>query len=184
MVAEVTEEISKKEARAQAITAAFDKLYAIYPRHEARTKAATAWRNLTNKERAECEQMLPAWLGAREGKERQFIPILTTFIHGRRWRDEAPPNDPAKPKKPPIIIRAEDRRSYEEQIRRAADSEAADARTKARIDAGVCFVWEHEQATMCEKCWEMVPALRERWQTRANCRAHMKPKKYEAKNAD
>jgi hypothetical protein len=59
-----------------------------YPRKDARQDAERAWGKLTEAERLECVKETPAWLQAKAGTERRFLPLPATYLNGRRWQDE------------------------------------------------------------------------------------------------
>jgi len=66
----------------------FEDFYHCYPKHEARQDAGKAWAKLSQEERIECLERTPAWVKARAGTERRFLPKPATFLNGKRWRDE------------------------------------------------------------------------------------------------
>ncbi len=77
-----------KTKTSRAPRAEFDAWYKPYPRHEDEEGAFKVWCRLTDVERVECLAMSPAWNQAKVGTERKYIPMPTTYLNGRRWRDE------------------------------------------------------------------------------------------------
>lgn len=67
----------------------FEIFWAFYPRHEDRKKAQIAWKHITKAERELAigvAQIMGALHEAGQ-KEKQYIPMPTTFLHGKRWED-------------------------------------------------------------------------------------------------
>ena len=67
--------------------ALFSVFYDQYPRHEARTNAEKAWKKLSQAERIECLDKTPAWVKAKVGTERRYLPLPATYLNAGRWRD-------------------------------------------------------------------------------------------------
>lgn len=67
----------------------FDVFWSYYPRHEAKEKSKVAWKRVTKAERllAIGVAEIMGALYANGVKEKQYIPMPTTFIHGKRWED-------------------------------------------------------------------------------------------------
>jgi uncharacterized protein YdaU (DUF1376 family) len=63
----------------------FDIFWKAYPKKANKKKAETAWNNLTNEKRASALKDCQIRFA---DKEKQFIPLPTTYIHGERWNDE------------------------------------------------------------------------------------------------
>jgi len=68
----------------------FNTWYKKYPRRVERKSAATAWKNLARAEQLECLDQTPRWIRYHEQQQTstEFIPHPTTYLHGKRWRDE------------------------------------------------------------------------------------------------
>lgn len=64
---------------------AFCDFWVLYPRKTDKTKAEKAWRNLTKTEQRAA--LADVGNGRFAGKEKQYIPYPTTYLHGKRWED-------------------------------------------------------------------------------------------------
>lgn len=70
----------------------FDRFWAAYPRKEDKAKASKAWNKLAPNEGLVLRILAAlAWQCPRWAKdENKFVPLPTTYLHGRRWEDEKP----------------------------------------------------------------------------------------------
>lgn len=66
----------------------FTVFYDAYPRREAKAAALKAWRAL--KPDDELQDRIILDVERFVGRERQFIPLPSTYLRGRRWEDERP----------------------------------------------------------------------------------------------
>lgn len=72
----------------------FDEFWAQYPRKDAKKKAESAWKRIPKTEHEAIFSALKrhistVWKNALERKEKQFIPLPTSWLNGERWKDEA-----------------------------------------------------------------------------------------------
>ena len=78
----------------------FDEFWSVYPRRDAKKRAASAWRNLTVKNQRAAMAALPRHVAfwAADGRTRKTTPLPTTWINGERWNDEIEPatDDPSE----------------------------------------------------------------------------------------
>ncbi len=80
----------------QAINAAFEQVYAAYPRKEAREAARSAWHQLWRNGSLPAPDRLLAALDAFRASPHwsrehgRFVPYLVNWLRGQRWLDEAP----------------------------------------------------------------------------------------------
>lgn len=87
---------SGKKASFQAINAAFEQVYAAYPRKEAREAARSAWHQLWRSGSLPALDRLLAALDAFRASPHwsrehgRFVPYLVNWLRGQRWLDEAP----------------------------------------------------------------------------------------------
>jgi uncharacterized protein YdaU (DUF1376 family) len=68
-----------------------------YPRKDNKKKAETAFKRL---KKSEQETAITDCLTRFSGVEKQYIPIPTTYINGKRWEDETKPSELQEPVKP------------------------------------------------------------------------------------
>jgi hypothetical protein len=70
--------------------ASFDDFYTLYPRREAKQAAIKAWGKLPESSRMLAIEAIPnhvqQW--AKEGRQRQFIPLPASWLNGGRYEDE------------------------------------------------------------------------------------------------
>lgn len=84
----------KKKTPFQAINAAFERLYAAYPRKEAREAARAAWHQLWRNGSLPAPDRLLTALDAFRASPHwnrehgRFVPYLVNWLRGRRWLDE------------------------------------------------------------------------------------------------
>lgn len=69
----------------------FSEWYDAFPLHASRTNAEKAWGQLTAAEREECIAESPAWIKAREGADRNYLPYPAKYLREKRWTDDPPP---------------------------------------------------------------------------------------------
>lgn len=69
--------------------AGFDAFYGTYPRKQAKLQARRAWRRLTSAERdlAAGVATVMAELVSHGQQDRQFVPMPSSFLNGKRWED-------------------------------------------------------------------------------------------------
>lgn len=82
----------------------FAKWYAAFPRHEARVKAASAYRSALRKRGVTQESLLAgartyARLVQAEARERSKILLPPSWLNGERWNDEIPADGSAGPRR-------------------------------------------------------------------------------------
>lgn len=67
----------------------FDNFWAHYPRREDKKRARAAWGRMSDEERRLCTGVAEVMdrLVATGARERRFVPLPSTFLHGRRWED-------------------------------------------------------------------------------------------------
>lgn len=67
----------------------FDEFWELYPRHEAKEKARTAWKYVAKGERVLAIGVAAVMgeLVSRGQQEKRYVPHPTTFINGKRWED-------------------------------------------------------------------------------------------------
>lgn len=73
---------------------AFAEFWEAYPKKVEKKKSETAFRRLTKTKQLAALSDIRA--GRFDGKQRQYIPNPTTYIHGERWNDEADSASPAR----------------------------------------------------------------------------------------
>jgi len=68
----------------------FDEFWNLYPRKVGKKKCRTAWKNLTQTQRASAITAIGAHVAywERAGRSSETIPHPTTWIHGESWDDE------------------------------------------------------------------------------------------------
>jgi hypothetical protein len=81
------------EPSSPAVTVAVDDgfaaFWAAYPRREDKKRSHSAWRRLTKAERALAAgvaEIMTALVTSGQ-KERQYVPIASSFLNGKRWED-------------------------------------------------------------------------------------------------
>ena len=82
---------SKSDEPANAYPAAFERWWATYPRKQGKRKALAEWRRATKRvDRDELVAKTARFAGfhAREGTDKQFIPLPTTWLNRDGWDDE------------------------------------------------------------------------------------------------
>jgi hypothetical protein len=80
-------------ALARAPTPAFDEFWQLYPRHEGKQAARTAWQKLGPWPPLEAIRAALAWqrdLPRWQEDHGRFVPHPATYLHQRRWEDEPP----------------------------------------------------------------------------------------------
>jgi len=87
------EEQPKKEKRVlsnnkKAIEEEFEELWSYYPRREAKKKAFMAFKRLKKKDREKVLLLKEAIAQRYENTQKQFIPLLGTFLNQERYEDE------------------------------------------------------------------------------------------------
>ena len=67
----------------------FDAFWTHYPRREDKKRARAAWGRMNDEERRLCTGVAEIMdrLVATGARERRFVPLPSTFLHGRRWED-------------------------------------------------------------------------------------------------
>lgn len=85
----------------------FAEFWKIYPRHMDKAKAVTAWKGLKPGKKL-IETILADVKYRNEtvwkNKEKRFILMPTTYIHGKRWEDEHESDAPVMPSQPAQTI--------------------------------------------------------------------------------
>ena len=67
----------------------FERFWLLYPRKESKKRAKTAFLNLTKSDQQALIEHIPIRIEkAWKDKQKQFIPLLESFIHARRWEDD------------------------------------------------------------------------------------------------
>lgn len=66
----------------------FSEFWRAYPRRVAKQAALKAWQKMNTEEKREAISVLPAHRLNWNGKEVEFLPHASTWLHGRRWEDE------------------------------------------------------------------------------------------------
>lgn len=69
----------------------FEELWKIYPRKEGRKPAREKWDRLSEEQKRKAVEALPAHVKMWEGRDREFIPMLKTWIFQERFEDEIEP---------------------------------------------------------------------------------------------
>lgn len=93
------EETPTKEDPQYLWASSFDRFWAVYPRKADKAKAQAKWKKIVDDETlagviiADVGRRLKRgpWLEALARAEPHFIPLPSTYLHGRRWEDEEGP---------------------------------------------------------------------------------------------
>lgn len=112
---------------------AFEKLYAAYPRKEAKALARAVWHRLWRRGvLPPLDVLLQALSRFKESQSWQrergrFVPQFVNWLRGQRWQDEMPAPSSQTPVPGPDPRQEEIRRRFEEEERRREASARADA---------------------------------------------------------
>lgn len=84
------EEIAQIEEAKKLLDEEFNKLYDLYGRKQAKANAMKEWQRLSPEDRTAVLEKTPAWVENYNSKHttREYQPLLSTFLHQRRWEDE------------------------------------------------------------------------------------------------
>lgn len=64
----------------------FDEFWKLYPRHDAKKLALRRWKRMKKSDRDKALAHLKA--APYAGRDKQYIPLPTTYLNGERWNDE------------------------------------------------------------------------------------------------
>ena len=93
------EVVAINEPQQELSTDLFDEFWLIYPRHIAKKRAQTAWRQLNRASKVAALSALVHWrrIWVRRD-EPEFIPYPSSWLKGERWEDELPSDyNPPRP---------------------------------------------------------------------------------------
>lgn len=66
----------------------FSAFWSAYPRREAKKEAEKAWKKLTDSDRKQALEKLPAHVRYWADREKRYMPLPATWLNGARWEDE------------------------------------------------------------------------------------------------
>lgn len=71
----------------------FEEFWSVYPRRAGKKKAERAWKKIRAEEVPTIVASIEAWKKTQQWRKEggRFIPHPATFLNGRRWEDEVPP---------------------------------------------------------------------------------------------
>lgn len=68
----------------------FDDFWSLYPRHEAKKAAESAWSRIEPDRLRDVVLGLYAWRPILMTRDPQYVPLPATWLNGERWEDEIP----------------------------------------------------------------------------------------------
>ena len=69
---------------------AFDRVWAAYPRREAKKDARKAWGQVNADAHVDVILTALEWQRQSDSWKRGYVPLLATYLRGERWEDENP----------------------------------------------------------------------------------------------
>ena len=73
-----------------ALPESFARIWAVYPRREARKDALKAWGQVDGERHVDAILEALAWQTQSDSWQRGYVPYLATYLRGERWTDERP----------------------------------------------------------------------------------------------
>jgi hypothetical protein len=92
MLKEVLSHINKQKRRRNgsdtATDTAFNSFWSYYPRKTSKPAAVRAWNGLNQTQKQKIISVIPDWVDAWKGKDKQYIPHPSTWLNQHRFNDD------------------------------------------------------------------------------------------------